>query len=1002
MMQEAPKIDNRSGEEIFFDVAEKLQERLGVDARGADPIAEALLRVFGRYCELIIQRLNRVPEKNHLAFLDALNISRIPAVPAQVPLTFNPVNKIPGTQMPIVVPAHTQVAAAPGKGEAEPVVFETTRELAVTDIRMAKIIALDPLTDLFSDKSSLATPAGGAGEFAFLARTPVAHEFYIRHDGIFDTPAISSLNLRFEIIRGAKPSWGESAIEWRIPAPKADLILNPLKDSTAGLKQTGEITFTNLPEWPEYNLFGRNGRWLACRLRQSLPHPAVMTGTDPLLDLTRIQSLNLSARWDVKEIPVKAAFSNALLLDLTRDFFPFGERPRFNDVFYVSMGALAKPQTRVELKVTLTNPASGGRISPLPRANQAGHPVVQWEYWDGQRWSKLVYRDSSEALTVDGQVSFMFPSAAQRTSVNGSEDLWIRARLVAGNYGEDERIEFSAGGYQRIASTLAPPSIQSLTVTSSVNAGPLRPDAVVTHNNFVIDDVREGASFRPFIPAVNPYRTLYFGFQVPNGGFNTLAEGAIDLYFHMRESPARRAYLRDATDETLARLTWQYWNGHDWKDASVNDTTESLTVPGVVTLRAGDDIAPWQQTSLGVDLYWLKSMWIAGEFGCSPDLTRVLLNTVSATHTVTLQSELLGSSTGKPNQSFHSTRQPILQELRLEVREPDMPEAVELEKIYATDGKDAIRIVRDRQGRVEEIWIRWHEVEDWLSSNHRDRHFVVNRETGEIIFGDDKRGRIPPAGTNNIMLRQYQTGGGAAGNKDAGTIVQLRTTVPYVDSVNNLEAASGGQDIEDWDSLRERGSRWLRHRDRAVTAEDYEDLAKRASPVVAKARCYSCRDFAVDPAGENLWPGMVSVVIVPRSEYPRPQPDLTLLRRVRDFLNQSRVADASLVVLAPEYVRISVSLVVVPEAAYAGATVVLQCQETLARYLHPVTGGDQGSGWQFGALPHESDLYARLESVEGLGYIRSLDVRIEEDRPGLLQSGNFLISSGDHRIQLGS
>src|SRR5215467_1797497 len=148
MMLEAPKIDSRSGKEIFLDVARALKQRLGVDANGEDPIAEALLRVFGRYCELIVQRLNRVPEKNHLAFLDALNVSRIPAVPAQVPLTFNPVKKLPGTQVPIV-PAHTQVAAPPGQGETEPVVFETTREFALTDIKLEKIVALDPQTDLF-------------------------------------------------------------------------------------------------------------------------------------------------------------------------------------------------------------------------------------------------------------------------------------------------------------------------------------------------------------------------------------------------------------------------------------------------------------------------------------------------------------------------------------------------------------------------------------------------------------------------------------------------------------------------------------------------------------------------------------------------------------------------------------------------------------------------------------------------------------------------------------
>src|SRR5262245_9411734 len=206
MMQGVPKIDNRAGEGVCRHVEQERERRLSVDGAIGDPMTEALLRVFGRYCELIIQRLNRVPEKNHLAFLDALNVSRIPPVPAHAPLTFNPVKKLPGTQVPIV-PAHTQVAAPPGQGETEPVVFETTRELALTDIRLEKVVALDPRADLFSDKSSLAMLEDGPDEFVFLARTPVAHEFYIQHNQIFGTPGISSLNLRCEINRRAKPLW---------------------------------------------------------------------------------------------------------------------------------------------------------------------------------------------------------------------------------------------------------------------------------------------------------------------------------------------------------------------------------------------------------------------------------------------------------------------------------------------------------------------------------------------------------------------------------------------------------------------------------------------------------------------------------------------------------------------------------------------------------------------------------------------------------------------------
>src|SRR5262249_10055297 len=343
-MLEAPKLDERSARQIFDDVAEDLRHPLGVDADGGDPMAEALLRVFARYCELIIQRLNRVPEKNHLAFLNALNVSRIPPVPAHVPLTFNPVKKLPGSQVPIVVPVHAQVAAPPGEDETEPAVFETTREIAITDIKLERVVALDPQADLFSDKSSLAMLEGGPSEFVFLARAPVAHEFYIQHNQIFGTPGISSLNLRCEINRRAKSLWEPTTIEWLICTPDKELLLKRSKDTTAGLTQSGEVTFANLPEWPMSTLFGRDGRWLACRLRHRL------TATDPLSGFPSIHSLVLSARWQVEESLIKAAFLNNLELDLSRDFFPFGERPRFNDVFYVSSDAFAKPQTRVELK----------------------------------------------------------------------------------------------------------------------------------------------------------------------------------------------------------------------------------------------------------------------------------------------------------------------------------------------------------------------------------------------------------------------------------------------------------------------------------------------------------------------------------------------------------------------------------------------------------------------------------------------------------------------------
>ena len=177
--REAPVLDPRSAQQIFEEVQKRMDRvhRLAGLARGTDPMAEALLRVFARYCELIIQRLNQVPEKSYEAFLETLNLSRMAPRPARAPLTFDRVKKAPVADAPILVPVHTKVAAAAGPGESGPVVFETTREIALSEIRLEKIAMLDPQADLWVDKTALASQEGGAGGFLFLGQTPVAHEF---------------------------------------------------------------------------------------------------------------------------------------------------------------------------------------------------------------------------------------------------------------------------------------------------------------------------------------------------------------------------------------------------------------------------------------------------------------------------------------------------------------------------------------------------------------------------------------------------------------------------------------------------------------------------------------------------------------------------------------------------------------------------------------------------------------------------------------------------------
>ena len=81
---------------------------------------------FARLLEIVLERLNRAPEKNFLSFLEALGVNLLPPSPARVPLTFA---LIPGSP-PTLVPKGTQAGSQASK-EAPAVIFETEDDFTV-------------------------------------------------------------------------------------------------------------------------------------------------------------------------------------------------------------------------------------------------------------------------------------------------------------------------------------------------------------------------------------------------------------------------------------------------------------------------------------------------------------------------------------------------------------------------------------------------------------------------------------------------------------------------------------------------------------------------------------------------------------------------------------------------------------------------------------------------------------------------------------------------------
>jgi len=733
-----------------------------------------------------------------------------------------------------------------------------------------------------------------------------------------------------------------------------------------------------------------------------------------------------------KGLAIEQAFYNALKLDLTKDFFPFGERPKFGDTLYLAhREAFSNADAKITLHVQLTNPGSAGPDVGIPNTT-IHNTQLSWEFWNGQEWTKLgksgrflrlgdgagdvidtEFNDETKSLSADGDVSFRFSSPPAELNLNGQKNYWIRTRIVAGNYGDETQFQKDPATGRLVATpaTLAPPSIRSIKLDYEVKKE-APPSAVLTCNDFVYARVNAQSPFKPFIPIAeeDASPSIHFGFAVDlplaanrpaNSGVVAPVEGRQGKFLNQQVS----AYVvvGDETSQksgepstNLGVSTWEYWDGIAWRKCSVSDETQSFRRSGLIQFLPPQNFVT--KGEFGRERYWLRMRSNARDF--NPTIRNVYLNTTTAIQGSSIANDILGSSNGKENQKFQTTQAMVLPDQRLEVREPTMPPKHERKTIEKDEGDAAIQPVAEIKGQSNQFWVTWHEVANFYGSEPRDRHYVLDHVKGEVVFGDGTCGMIPPVLPGNIRMTRYRSGGGLAGNQPAQAVTKLASAVPYIQKVVNWIPASGGTDPEENAMLLERGPRGVRHGGRAVTFEDFEDLAMLASREVARAKCVPLYDLSLPPAERRLRPGLVSLIIVPRSTDSKPLPDSDLLDRVRTFLDAGRLPTVELVLTGPEYVRVDVDAEIVVDQSGNASDVERAVREKLDQYLHPVTGGVDSGGWDFGRLPQKFDLCVQIEQIPGVNHIRDLRGSAVADRPGGEKTGHFLICCGQYKIAL--
>jgi predicted phage baseplate assembly protein len=258
--------------------------------------------------------------------------------------------------------------------------------------------------------------------------------------------------------------------------------------------------------------------------------------------------------------------------------------------------------------------------------------------------------------------------------------------------------------------------------------------------------------------------------------------------------------------------------------------------------------------------------------------------------------------------------------------------------------------------------------------------------------------------------------------------------LPGLVEVRNPGRATGGSDEEAVEETKRRAPEVLRTRDRAVTAQDYEYLAREATTDVRKARCLPerlFREFDVLPAGARIgdpWTfaglnrnrGNVTVIIIPNAPpaQPTPRPSAELVREVADYLDARRVVGITLGVTGPRYLPINATAKVSiwKQALQTGLAasveeVVQRVRARITEFLHPLYGGPGGAGWEVGQVFLVSGLLEFIQPSAEVGFISSLSVAAgtplyqPPDRPRMGQSDVWVqladyetICSGEHKI----
>lgn len=353
------------------------------------------------------------------------------------------------------------------------------------------------------------------------------------------------------------------------------------------------------------------------------------------------------------------------------------------------------------------------------------------------------------------------------------------------------------------------------------------------------------------------------------------------------------------------------------------------------------------------------------------------VNATTVSQRVHVSGEVLASGTGEPDQFIALAHQSVIpQSVSLTIGDPPEPWSL-IDDLLVAGPEVPVPDLRLAPGVAQ-------------PPAPPAKVFALDAAAGLLQFGDGARGARPPLGAP--LRVDYDYGLGRAGNVGAGAITSA-PSLPAGMMVANPVRTWGGAEAEPVEEGERQAARYLQHRDRLVTRQDFETVAWRTPGIeLGRVDVLPAYNPALAPNAPGDAPGAVTVMVVPLRDpvHPdAPEPDRPFIDAITQYLDPRRLVTTEVFVCGPNYRQIWVSVGIDVLAGLAASDVTEAVRQELTRFLAPVdltqppwyadqpTGVDAAyvhdeRGWPLRKPIVALELIAVASRVTGVDYVRSL------------------------------